>query len=121
MSYITTGEVYWCIDRTPDYTMLDIISNNPKIDNATSEKHNINIIFENIEISKDEKNCYICMEEKNEDEICRLNCKHTFCGVCVKSILASFNKVGCPLCRNNVITITTKKELIQEELCKYCV
>jgi hypothetical protein len=120
MSYLT-GEVYWCIDRTPDYTMLDIISNNPKIDNATSKKHNIDIIFENIEISKDEKNCYICMEEKNEDEICRLNCKHIFCGVCVKSILASFNKVGCPLCRNNVITITTKKELIQEELCKYCV
>jgi hypothetical protein len=54
MSYLT-GEVYWCIDRTPDYTMLDIISNNPKIDNATSKKHNIDIIFENIEISKDEK------------------------------------------------------------------
>jgi len=118
MSYLT-GEVYWYIDRTPDYSMLNII-NNPKIDSSTIIKHNIDIICKNTEIFEEEKNCYICMEDRENEDICRLNCHHVLCGICIKHILKTFTTISCPLCRTLTTNIIAQTELIKKELCEYC-
>lgn len=119
MSYLT-GEVYWYIDRTPDYSLLNII-NNPKINSSTIIKHNIDIIFKKIEISKEDKTCYICMENRENEEICRLNCDHVMCGICANHILKTFTTICCPLCRTPTTNIIAQTELIKKELCEYCV
>jgi hypothetical protein len=119
MSYLT-GEVYWYIDRTPDYSMLNMI-NNSKKDSSNIKKHNIYIICKNTEIFEEEKNCYICMENRENEEICRLNCAHTVCGICAKDILKTFTTICCPLCRTPTTNIIAQRELIKKELCEYCV
>jgi hypothetical protein len=119
MSYLT-GEVYWYIDRTPDYSMLNMI-NNSKIDSSNIKKHNIYIICKNTEIFEEEKICYICMENRENEEICRLNCGHTVCGICAKDILKTFTTICCPLCRTPTTNIIAQRELIKKELCEYCV
>jgi hypothetical protein len=118
-SYLT-GEVYWYIDRTPDYTMLDII-NNAKIDRSTIKKHNIDIIFKNIEISEEEQNCYICMEDREKEVICCLNCNHLICGICAKHMLKTLDTICCPLCRTSITNITVQIKSVQQELSEYCV
>jgi hypothetical protein len=117
-SYLT-GEVYWYIDRTPNYTMLDIINSN--IDSSTIKKHNINIILKKIEIFEEDKNCCICMEDREKEDICCLNCNHLICGICTKHILKKFDTISCPLCRTSIANITTQIKSIQQELSEYCV
>jgi hypothetical protein len=115
-SYMT-GEVYWYIDRTPDYNILDTIHNS--IDNNHSKKHDIIILYKNIDFSEEE-NCYICMEDREKQEFCSLNCEHIVCGICAKNILKSFTVICCPLCRTSVTNITTQIESIKQELLEYC-
>ena len=110
------NSVHWYIDRNPDY---NIVSN---LNRTTGDykKHHIDIICENIEISDEEQNCCICMEEREKDDICRFTCQHVFCGTCIIDILKTQNSVCCPLCREIVTNIITQQNNIQNKLEKYC-
>ncbi len=116
----TTEELYWYIDRTPDYNILNTI-NNSKIDCSNIKRHDIIILCKNIEIFEYlEKNCYICMEDREKEDFCSLNCNHVICGICAKQILKSFKTICCPLCRTSTTDITTQIKSIQQDLSDYC-
>ena len=140
----------WFIDRTPNYDYArDIIYYNNynnynnyigvlyneinygiiPIQNANHQgqqqvKFHIGIALQSLEISEEMRNCCICMEQREKDEICEFNCHHNFCGFCVKDILSKNNnlrKPKCPLCREDIKNIKAQKKEIQNKLDEYCV
>jgi hypothetical protein len=70
-------------------------------------KVDIDFIISKFELSDEEdKNCCICMEETQIEDICKLQCSHTFC---VKCINAELNiKRRCPICRAYIFKIQTQ-------------
>jgi len=105
--------VTWFIDRTPTFDNTIVYNNIPTIEVT---------IDSTIEITEEQEDCCICFEKKDKNEICRLNCSHTFCGQCIdntinncipKNIASS-----CPLCRV-VIQKITVKTIFNYELLAY--
>jgi hypothetical protein len=94
-----TIEVSWFIDRTPNYSLI----NNLIHSNIDYFNDNISVIEEEFVVSQDE--CAICMEKRENDEFCQLNCRHYFCAVCIQIILHLPRAFNCPLCREKVVTI----------------
>ena len=72
------------------------------------------VLDEAIEFSEEQCECCICMDQKEAENICQLNCGHSFCVTCIDSYLKSIkNKnihVICALCRRKVKKITFKKK-----------
>ena len=93
-------EVSWAIDRTPDYSL---VSNLTETYVNESFNYNITIMEEQFVVSEDD--CAICMENRENDKFCQLNCKHCFCAVCIQTILHLPRAFHCPLCREKVATI----------------
>ena len=122
------------IDRTPNYNytsdnsyeyiiyntdnIIDYININPTI-RFDKPKQNIDIIYKTLLISDEESICCICMETREKNEICYLNCHHTFCRYCVENCLKMQHLYVCSLCREEVIVIICQKLEIIEKLEKY--
>jgi hypothetical protein len=66
----------------------------------------INFICNEFELSEEDKNCCICMTDKNNEQICSLNCSHTFCVECIDILLKT--KHNCPLFRTVITQIQTQ-------------
>jgi hypothetical protein len=66
----------------------------------------INFVIYEFELSEEDKNCCICLCDRNNDQMCSLNCRHTFCAECI-NIHLNTNQT-CPLCRTDIIQIQTK-------------
>jgi hypothetical protein len=98
-------EVSWAIDTTPDYSLVSNFTETYV--NDESFNYNITIIEEQFVVSEDEcaADCAICMESRENDKFCQLNCQHYFCTVCVETILHLPRAFHCPLCREKVATI----------------
>lgn len=60
----------------------------------------VNIIFNEFELSEEDINCCICMSDKNIQQMCSLNCCHTFCVECIDIHLNTNH--NCPLCRTYI-------------------
>ena len=62
--------------------------------------------------------CGICWEEHSNQDFVKLNCNHEFCKDCIiKSVQNDIRENPCcAFCRNEVKTIVTKTQLIQEEI-----
>lgn len=150
---VTFDNDSWFIDRTPNHNYARSVINNDIIDytyynnynnyiniiyneinheiipfpnimsESESTKHNIALTLESLEITEETQNCCICMENREKEEICELNCRHNFCGFCVKDILCKNNsrKPKCPLCRENIKNIKTQKKEIQNNLDEFCI
>ncbi len=95
--------VSWVIDRTPDYSLI----NNLIQANIDYFNENITIIAEQFIVPEDEEysDCAICMEKREIEKFCQLNCEHHFCTICVQTILHLPQAFHCPLCREKVTTI----------------
>jgi hypothetical protein len=67
-----------------------------------------------IEFSEEQCECCICMDQKEAENICQLNCGHSFCVSCIDTSLKTFRDrnqdVICALCRTKVKKITFKKQ-----------
>jgi len=72
------------------------------------EPININIDVEEFHLSEEDKNCCICMEQRETQQICRLNCQHIYCVDCINKHLQRNN--GCPLCRTSITNIQVQNE-----------
>ena len=98
-------EVSWVIDTTPDYSLVGNFVESYV--NDESFNYNITVIEEQFVVSQDEcaADCAICMENRENDKFCQLNCQHYFCVVCVQIILHLPRAFHCPLCREKVDTI----------------
>jgi hypothetical protein len=131
---LTSIEINWVIDRTPNYNytydnsyeyviynndnIIDYVNINPTI-RFDEPKQNIDIIYKTLLISDEESICCICMEKREKNQICSLNCHHTFCGYCVENCLKMQDIYVCSLCREEVIVIICQKFEIIEKLKKY--
>jgi len=66
------------------------------------------LVVTDMEIIEEEKDCCVCQEERENTDICRLNCAHTFCLQCIKSVMNTQKK--CPLCRAEICQIIVQNE-----------
>jgi hypothetical protein len=99
----TTFTVSWCIDRRPG---TDI--------QYGAENYNCGVIFirERVEIADEQYECCVCMENREKEEVCALNCNHTFCAMCVKTIMTASRAFCCPICRGKVTRVTSCSSIL---------
>lgn len=74
------------------------------------------------DVSEEELYCYICMDIKNDFEICLFTCEnnvqtsncsgHKICQTCLKDHIKTSNL--CPLCRKIITKITTQNDEIKQ-------
>ena len=129
------NEITWTIDRTPDmnifnninndyYMMAEFVTNNQ---NNTSFRA-IDAIPANFddfipfnsrcfEINVDQvvscdndSTCCICIESKDNRQICQLNCNHQFCENCIVIYVKNKTQTTCPLCRENITKIIVQTD-----------
>lgn len=111
-----TDVISWSIDREPDYNILHYLADY-RIANSDDDfipfneinrqnKSRIEYIIEPFVLTKEDKNCCVCMEERENEQMCRLNCKHIFCVYCMNQHLNKNN--CCPLCRTCIKSIQTQ-------------
>ena len=138
------SNISWFIDRNPDRNISRFVNNNVinydnynnynnyvdllyneminqpiPINNLYQEGETIDIKCEIIEVSEEDQNCCICMETREKEDICHLNCNHKFCEICINSLLNKNKKsiiTPCPLCRETITTIKTQKDEIKNAL-----
>jgi hypothetical protein len=72
---------------------------------ARTNRTPVNFIINEFELSEEDKNCCICMSDKNNEQMSRLNCGHSFCVECMDIHLNT--KHNCPLCRTDITQIQT--------------
>lgn len=80
----------------------------------TPEPQAINITVEEFLVSDEDRNCCICMEQRECQEICRLNCEHLFCTQCINSNLS--RNTSCPLCRVSITNIQTQNNNARNQI-----
>jgi len=77
----------------------------------------VNIIKSNtIDLTDNTPECSICFENTSFNDICKTNCNHMFCTVCIQGYhksRISLPDMPCPLCRTNVITVNTTSDKLK--------
>ena len=114
----TNDNSYEYIIYNNDDNIIDYINIHPTT-RFDEPKQNIYIIYKTLLISDEESICCICMETREKNEVCSLNCHHTFCGYCIENCLKMQDIYVCSLCREVVILIICQKLEIIEKLKKY--
>lgn len=66
----------------------------------------VNFVIDEFELSKEDKTCCICIDEKDDHQMCLLNCQHKFCVECINEHLKK--NQNCPLCRSYITQIRTQ-------------
>jgi hypothetical protein len=84
----------------------DFISFGNPVGRNLMNSSQVNFIVHEFELSEEEKTCCICIDEKDDDKICLLNCRHKFCVECINSHLKK--NQNCPLCRAYITEIRTQ-------------
>lgn len=101
------GEISFNIDD-------DFIPFNDNYPLLQREPININFNIEEFTISEEERNCCICMEQRETQQFCRLNCQHLYCVTCINSHLERNN--SCPLCRTNITNIQIQNDNARNQI-----
>ena len=103
--------------QTIIYNELPIIYNDFQ---PVPRAHRVEIQVVELEITEEQQDCCICMEQKEKTDICCLQCPHSFCGDCLTTTLKSYNEVKCPLCRETIQTIRVQTEENREKISEHC-
>lgn len=123
-------EALWFIDRVGDRQLINynnIIYNNIIYNNdytsLTRSKPSELVLDEDIQFNEEQCECCICIDKKEEENICQFNCGHSFCVSCIDTSLKTFKDrnqdVICSLCRANVKKITFKKQENKDKIQEY--
>jgi hypothetical protein len=72
------------------------------------------LVVPDMAMTEEEKDCCVCQEERPDNEICRLNCAHTFCSSCIKNVMN--RQKTCPLCRSEISQICVQNEANREKI-----
>jgi hypothetical protein len=127
--------VEWFIDTRPDYNLSNNyeVSNPPEYFTETimnnyledefipfetySVKHvSIDTEVHEIPVSDEERNCCICYEIKDCEDISHINCGHKFCGTCIiDHISINYINPCCPLCREKIVCITFQRDFYEAD------
>lgn len=132
-NYHETTDVSWEIDRNPDFTLLndypnyDAFNINEQIDlrhddfipfetEPLGSQEQVDIIVGVFPVSEEDTNCCICIESRENSQICQLNCCHKFCYSCILTHIRR-NRIRncCPLCRSNITNIIVQSEEIRDQ------
>lgn len=66
-------------------------------------------------VTEEDTNCCVCMETRENQQICQLNCLHKFCSECILThIRRNRHQTCCPLCRTNITNISVQTQQIRE-------
>lgn len=66
-------------------------------------------------IFEEDCNCCICMETRENEQICQFNCLHKFCIECTLThFRRNRQQTFCPLCRTPVTNISLQTEAVRE-------
>jgi hypothetical protein len=74
--------------------------------NSPSRHQNIDVNIAEFTTTDEDRQCCICMEERQSLEICRLNCMHSFCIECINQHLQT--NQTCPICRTQVTSLSVQ-------------
>jgi hypothetical protein len=81
---------------------------------------NIKIITVKSKIQVENKECPVCLENLQYNNIQKTNCNHEFCKECLTNTIKSYvnrrNNAKCPLCRSNIELIYQNVKFINETL-----
>jgi hypothetical protein len=103
---IITETINNVIDYNYDYGGLTIPFNT-SLPNIVVDKF--------MEVTQEQLECCICMTEREKQNICKLNCMHTYCHGCIKKSLLK-KQYTCPLCRGEIKKIIVQKKEIRDNL-----
>jgi hypothetical protein len=132
-------ELGWVIDRTPEYDSQSLINDGLQIrhdadhdddlhaddyganddfipfEPQTQHVTHIDILVQQFPLSQEDRYCCVCMETRENQQICQLNCLHKFCSECTLAhIRKNTRQHCCPLCRTNITNISVQTEEIRE-------
>lgn len=127
--------VEWFIDTTPNYNLTNnyqlsneiayltetIMNNNMEHDFIPFETHSVKRIsidteLHEIPVSEEDRNCCICYEIKDYEDISQINCGHKFCGTCIiDHISINYINPCCPLCREKICCITFQRDFYEAD------
>lgn len=77
----------------------------------------VQTIIVNVEeflVYDEDRDCCICMEQRECQQFCRLNCQHLFCLQCINTNLSRNNL--CPLCREPILTIQIQNNNVRNQI-----
>ena len=81
---------------------------------------NIKIITVKSKIQVENKECPVCLENLQYNNIQKTNCNHEFCKECLTNTIKSYvnrrNNAKCPLCRSNIELIYQNTKFVNETL-----
>jgi len=101
ISYFMNDDNYGMVNL--NYIYNDLEPSIPFVDHSAEV-----VVVADMEISEEEKDCCVCMEDRVKTDICRISCDHTFCSGCVKNVMCRQKK--CPLCRAKISKICVQTE-----------
>jgi hypothetical protein len=131
--------VEWFVDTTPDYSLSNnyIDTNQIVYLTQTNMNNNVRIYTEDelmpsnpkkikwisidvevcgIVVSEEDRNCCICYEIKEYQDISQINCGHKFCGTCIiDHISINYINPCCPLCREKIVYITFQRDFYEAD------
>jgi len=80
----------------------------------------IKVIMSKLKLQHSDKDCPICLDALEYDNIQKTNCNHEFCKDCLTQTFKGFanrrNNAICPLCRSNIEFIYQNKKFINKLL-----
>ena len=138
-NYIEPDEITWEIDRNPEFNILNNLQNNHYNYDAFNINMNqyihvpddefipfepeievihpqINIIVGEFSVSEEDKDCCVCIETRENSQICQLNCFHKFCYECTLiHTRRNIRQPCCPLCRTNITNIYVQTQDIRDQ------
>jgi hypothetical protein len=119
--------IEWFVDRTPHYNLTNTNNNiinsieHEHIPSDQKKNQRVSIDAEvcGIIVSEEDRNCCICYEIKECQDISQINCGHKFCGTCIINHV-SINYVNpcCPLCREKIIYVTFQRHFYEADFKK---
>jgi hypothetical protein len=98
---------------SPDFIPFNYIPNEAN-ERGNRQRPAIDVSIQQMVFSEEERNCCICFEVRDNEEICKLNCEHVFCVDCLHTHLERNN--SCPLCRTSIRSVRVQNNRAMDSI-----
>lgn len=96
-----------------DYIPFNYVPNESNESNIR-QRPEIDVSIQQMVFNDEERNCCICFETRENEEICKLNCDHVFCVNCLHTHLE--RNYSCPLCRTPIQSVRVQNNGAMETI-----
>ena len=111
VNYINTFNTNYAVNILSNITEDDDFI---PFDNSHHINHIIHVDINNLSVSEEDRQCCICMEQRQTEDICRLNCQHSFCVQCINQHLQTNH--SCPICRARVTNVSVQNNNARDRI-----